>query len=196
MPPPLEISTTDLHWLAGLLEGEGSFFPGPPSQPHLPVISIQMTDEDVMQRVGSLLGRKPCASRPKRVDWKTTYQVRLVGSRAVEWMQLLRPLMGGRRQVQIDRAIASYAPRDRSLLGPAEASAAIAMLADGASVREVAERFGTSVWCIYDLRLARTHKSLDRTALRRQGGASCAGRLAWSGSPQRSIWAGSRVHRG
>jgi hypothetical protein len=28
----------------------------------------------------------------------------------------------------------------------------------------VAERFGTSIWCIYDLRLGRTHAHLARPA--------------------------------
>ncbi len=40
-----------LHWLAGLLEGEGSFLKPPPSAPNTPRITLQMTDEDVVQRV-------------------------------------------------------------------------------------------------------------------------------------------------
>ena len=35
-------------------------------------------------------------------------------------------------------------------------------LPKGESVRQVAERFGTSIWCIYDLRLGRTHTHLAR----------------------------------
>jgi hypothetical protein len=31
-------------------------------------------------------------------------------------------------------------------------------------VRRVAERFGASIWCIYDLRLGRTHTHLERPA--------------------------------
>jgi hypothetical protein len=93
------------------------------------------------------------------------YQLRLVGSRAVAWMEALRPLMGQRRRSQIDRAVRSYAPRDRALLDDEMAAEAIELLVDGASVRDVAEKFGTSIWCIYDLRLGRTHKSLNRDAL-------------------------------
>jgi hypothetical protein len=36
------------------------------------------------------------------------------------------------------------------------------MLATGMTVKEVARRFGVSVWCVYDLRLGRTFKHLDR----------------------------------
>ena len=34
------LSLTELHWLAGLLEGEGSFMAGPPSSPGLPIIAV------------------------------------------------------------------------------------------------------------------------------------------------------------
>jgi hypothetical protein len=159
---PDGVTEADRYWLAGLLEGEGSFFAGPPSQPHLPVLSIQETDEDVVGRVGDLLGRKIYASHPKRDGWKTTYQLRLVGSRAVAWMTALRPLMGRRRREQIDRALASYAPRDRRLLDDRAAQEAPDLLAGGWTIRAVAERFGTSVWCMYDLRLGRTPTSLRR----------------------------------
>ena len=50
MDPSLPL--TELHWLAGLLEGEGSFMTGPPSSPGLPVIAVNMTDQDVMARIG------------------------------------------------------------------------------------------------------------------------------------------------
>jgi hypothetical protein len=72
--------------------------------------------------------------------------------------------MGARRQAQIDRAIASYAPRPTALLNDETARAALDALADGEMVGVVAERFGVSVWCIYDLRLGRTFKHLGRHA--------------------------------
>jgi hypothetical protein len=48
------------------------------------------------------------------------------------------------------------------LLDDGAALEALRMLASGRSVREVAAEFGTSVWCIYDLRGGRTHKHLSR----------------------------------
>jgi hypothetical protein len=80
-------------------------------------------------------------------------------------MTLLRPLMGVRRQRQIDEAIASHAPNPALRLDDERATEALLRLAQGEPVREVAERFGASVWCIYDLRLGRTHKHLPRPAI-------------------------------
>jgi hypothetical protein len=73
--------------------------------------------------------------------------------------------MGSRRQAQIDRALASYAPRPVALLTDEAATAALDALAGAASVKSVAERFGVSIWCIYDLRLGRTFKHLARERL-------------------------------
>jgi hypothetical protein len=77
-------------------------------------------------------------------------------------MRRLRILMGTRRRQQIDRAIVSYAPDPRRVLDDARATDALRRLAAGESVKEVAVRFGTSIWCIYDLRLGRTHAHLPR----------------------------------
>jgi hypothetical protein len=152
----------DLHWLAGLLEGEGTFLTGPPSAPRSPAIQFWMTDRDVVERASAMLGVGVMVVPARREGWKTAYAVRVRGIRAVLWMKRLRPLMGIRRRSQIDRAIASYAPDPRRLLDDSRASEALLRLASGEPVRKVAERFGTSIWCIYDLRLGRTHTHLSR----------------------------------
>jgi hypothetical protein len=115
-------------------------------------------------RAARLLGANVRRINPRRRSWKTTYAVVLNGSRAVAWMVRLRPLLGERRRAQVDRALASYAPRSNRRLDDQKARDALALLADGQSVRAVAERFGVSIWCIYDLRLGRTHKYLERPA--------------------------------
>jgi hypothetical protein len=47
----IELSQQEtLIWLAGILEGEGSFMKGPPSSPNRPVISMVTTDIDVALR--------------------------------------------------------------------------------------------------------------------------------------------------
>jgi len=156
------LPATELHWLAGLLEGEGSFMTGPPSSPGLPVLAVNMTDHDVMARLGSIFERKVHVVRPRNERWRTSYQVRVHGREAVRWMRLLRPLMGIRRRAQIDRALASYAPRPVALLTDEMAAAALDALASAETVKSVAARFGVSIWCIYDLRLGRTFKHLER----------------------------------
>jgi hypothetical protein len=156
------VPTHEVHWLAGLLEGEGSFMVGPPSNPRMPLISVHMTDEDVMARLVRIFERKVHVVRPRNPRWRTSYLVRVTGGNAVRWMRLLRPLMGARRQGQIDRALASYDPRPRAVLTDDTARAALRALASGDSVKEVASHLGVSVWCIYDLRLGRTFKHLAR----------------------------------
>jgi hypothetical protein len=158
--PPIELP--DLHWLAGLLEGEGTFIAGPPSAPRTPAVQVTMADRDIVDRVAALLECAVTVVPARRDGWRTAYSTRVGGPRAVEWMRRLRPLMGSRRQKQIDRAVACYAPDPTRLLDDTRAVEALALLARGDSVRQVAERFGTSVWCIYDLRLGRTHRHIRR----------------------------------
>jgi hypothetical protein len=123
-----------------------------------------MVDRDIIERAGKLLCANVTVVPSRREGWRTSYCVRVRGARGVLWMHRLRPLLGTRRQAQIDRAVASHAPDPRRLLDDERASEALALLASGESVRRVAERFGTSIWCIYDLRLGRTHAHLARPA--------------------------------
>jgi hypothetical protein len=158
----VDVSQNELHWIAGIWEGEGSFFPGPPSKPRSPVMALSMTDEDVVARVARLLGVTYTEVTPKEAHWRPTFVMRLRGARAMAWMAAMRPLMGYRRQRQIDRAMACYDPRPSGILNDDTARMALALLGAGMSVRAVAERFEVTVWCIYDLRLGRTFKHLPR----------------------------------
>lgn len=101
----------DLDWLAGLLEGEGSFMAGPPSRPFAPSISLQMTDRDVVARAAKLLGARYW-QLSRRNNRKIMYATALRGSPSVPFMKFLLPLMGSRRQTQIRKAIKSFKPYD------------------------------------------------------------------------------------
>lgn len=107
------MTPSDFHWLAGYLEGEGSFQASPPSDPNTPYITVSSTDEDVIVRVAALF--RVCYTRPKRrhAHWKQEYRVTFRGGRAADMMRRLRPLMGGRRRRQIDLALATYDPSVR-----------------------------------------------------------------------------------
>jgi len=111
------ISSDTLHWLAGLLEGEGSFLKPPPSSPNSVVISLQMTDEDIVSRVSSIFGVKYHRIVPKNTAWKDSFSIVLRGVKAMELMKRLQPLMGSRRQKQIQDALGRYDPerRDRAI---------------------------------------------------------------------------------
>jgi len=94
------ISTKDLYWLAGLLEGEGCFSVGGGKYP---TITLWMCDLDVIERANDLLR----AAEPKRVqrradtDRLPIYYICLTGARAAGWMMTLYSLMGKRRQERI-----------------------------------------------------------------------------------------------
>ena len=134
-------------WLAGLLEGEGSFMCGPPSKPNLPVIHISTTDKDIIDRVGAIFGTKPQRVRSRKAHWKQAYACRVKGKPARELMESLRPLMGHRRREQIDAALASWDPHYRyrtRALTYAQAKDAKALLAGGKTRKEVATQFDVS----------------------------------------------------
>jgi hypothetical protein len=113
LPPKVEtppwMSPAELHWLAGWLEGEGSFQAPPPSKPRCPRISVQAKDRDVVAEAGRLLQIKPTLEKARREHWSPIWRVLLQGRRAVALMLTLESLMGKRRREQIQAAIAATA---------------------------------------------------------------------------------------
>jgi hypothetical protein len=105
-----DLSHDNLLWLAGLLEGEGAFLKGAPSSPRRPQISVEMTDEDVVAHVAAVLGVTYFSVAPRRQPWKPSYRLAIRGAPAVRVMQAIRPFMGARRQLQIDKAVGCAAP--------------------------------------------------------------------------------------
>ena len=101
----------DLYWLAGLLEGEGSF-QAPTERCHYPTIALAMTDEDVVARACKMMGEQKYhrSERGKDRGWKPCFTFRIRGMPAIIWMKKLKPMMGERRQSQIDTAITLYNP--------------------------------------------------------------------------------------
>jgi hypothetical protein len=76
----------------------------------MPAIAIEMTDEDVIRRVAQMWAVACVVPGRRASNWKQTFCAQLRGRRAVELMNDLRPLMGKRRQRQIDAALAGYDP--------------------------------------------------------------------------------------
>jgi hypothetical protein len=98
----------DLHWLSGLLEGEGCFSSDlvKGRRRRYPLIVVQMTDRDVVERVAALFGvscQGPYWDRKSTVPY---YRAKATGARAIALMRLLSPLMGARRCVRIAGLIA------------------------------------------------------------------------------------------
>lgn len=102
----------EVAWLAGLIEGEGyihvikSTVNG--KSYYYPRIHIRMTDKDVVERVAEMWGNSVQAIKPGPQSHLTSYGTQISGSRAVEWMMVIRPYMGKRKKEQIASAIEAH----------------------------------------------------------------------------------------
>lgn len=111
-------STKDVCWLAGLLEGEGSFTVANKGRHCYPSVKLKMTDRDVVERAARILrtvqyrkgGNGILSYRPSRstMGTKQNYVVAIAGRRAAGWMMTLYPLMGERRQKRIRELLALW----------------------------------------------------------------------------------------
>ena len=100
-----KLSTLDIAWIAGLLEGEGCFTNSSQS-PHRPKIQLCMTDSDVVVRAAKLLKcHKVTEQKNLTKKNKKIYRATLYGRRAASWMMTLYPLMGERRQKRIEELL-------------------------------------------------------------------------------------------
>lgn len=108
-PSPLD--PLALAWLAGLLEGEGTFS----MNSGYPRVSVQMSDPDVLERAREVMRApgvwpKTPSARDRLRGWSRMYATAVSGLRGAELMVTLRPLMGERRTREIDRALSAYEP--------------------------------------------------------------------------------------
>ncbi len=133
----------NLNWLAGWLEGEGSFLRGPPSSPGLCIVSAVSTDEDVIAKVAGWWGVKYHPIKSRENHHKQAFVLKKSGKGAADLMVQLRPLMGRRRQEQIDRALSSYSASCYKVT-EAVKTEVLAELAKGRRQAEVAAEFGLS----------------------------------------------------
>jgi hypothetical protein len=98
------MTSTQVGWVAGLLEGEGSFIVT--KQRGLPRVQMQSTDHDVLLRLQAVLGRGHVTNVGIRGNRKRCWGFSLMGLRDVESLLLqIYPLMGERRRGQIDNLL-------------------------------------------------------------------------------------------
>lgn len=158
----IEVDYQSIHWLAGLLEGEGSFLAPVPSSPNSPSITLQMTDEDVVARVAAVFCVKYHRVSARREGAKPPYMVVLKGKRAVYLMRSLYPLMGKRRQNQIDKALQNYiADNLQRYLTPEQAKGIKRMLVAGHPMNFIAAEFDTTYDIVRDIKRGRTYRDIE-----------------------------------
>lgn len=98
-----------IHWVAGFLEGEGSFGQTRRGTCRQPSIQANTTDLDIAIKLSILLQAKVKPPRlTSQISKLPSYEVRVTGAKAVGWMMTLYPLLGERRQVRVKRALLEW----------------------------------------------------------------------------------------
>jgi hypothetical protein len=102
----------NIYWLAGILEGEAWF-----GWKRTPALTLQMTDEDIVQRVSNLFERPyyKVRSDKRNIKGKTLYSVGIYSNDAIAIMKIVYPIMGARRQLQIEGVINNWKSQKQHL---------------------------------------------------------------------------------
>ncbi|MGH9979293.1 MAG: hypothetical protein ACRD8Z_26190 [Nitrososphaeraceae archaeon] len=99
------ITTKDMGFVAGLLEGEGCFF-----FRNSPTIQIQMTDEDTIVKLRSIIstGSSVVVKKAKNPNHKTAFSLTIMGDLAIQWMMIIYPFLCRRRKEKIREIIKTW----------------------------------------------------------------------------------------
>lgn len=100
------LSATEVAYLAGLYEGEGTFTLVKIQGRVTPRVGLKMTDFDIIRRVSSMIGTKvygPYSHRDaaEHPEWKDWWETHLNSGNAIVFLRLILPLMGERRAARI-----------------------------------------------------------------------------------------------
>ena len=107
----------DIPWLAGLLEGEGSFEWRSDQRPGRirygwPVVALASTDEDIVRRAATLMGAKSITRyKGNNLGKKPIHKAIVYGMNAADVMQAILPYMGVRRSEKIKEHLKKWAER-------------------------------------------------------------------------------------
>ena len=114
----------------------------------------------MIQKVASMFGTSIVRNKQdKRGKWKPTFSARVRGKRAMSLMEELRPHMGQRRKGQIDKALASYVNRSRTILTSKKAAVIRKRATRGERMEKLAKEFGVSYCTIKKIKYGETWKS-------------------------------------
>ena len=99
----------ELYYIAGLLEGEGSFCAGDNGRGVRYIdIKLKMTDYDIVEWVADKWEGSIYTERFEN-HWKTAYITQLRRkAEAIEFLQMIQPLMGKRRQERISEILNEF----------------------------------------------------------------------------------------
>lgn len=148
----------EIAWLAGLLEGEGSFNLQCSKYPV--GIWLHMTDEDVVAKACVMLGTKYHKMGKRKEHWKDSYKTGLRGRRAIEIMKQILPYMGQRRTLKLQDCINSFCLHPQGI--PKTMISEIRQrFQNGEKPKEIAKDYPITYWRVYQLvRDLRTNASM------------------------------------
>lgn len=98
----IHMNSEELAWIAGWLEGEGSFI----TRGTTCSVTASSTDLDVLERVRSLAGGRVHAITKRQAHWKDAWVWTLSGTPAYELMTRLLPWLGSRRAARAQEVLA------------------------------------------------------------------------------------------
>jgi hypothetical protein len=78
---------------------------------HYPLVALNMTDRDVVERASLLFETSVYANRPYGVSKLPGFRVVATGQNAAEIMQAILPFMGRRRSEKINEVLAEWSRR-------------------------------------------------------------------------------------
>ncbi len=140
-----------LHWLAGYLEGEGSFGVERRRAGIYARISMESVDEDVVAGVAQILGACYQRKAPRTPAARPTFQCTITGERAAQLMRLLAPLLGLRRRRQVEAALSEHRIVWRSRLTPEQMREIDRRLKAGEKPYALGPEYGVPPQSIYAL---------------------------------------------
>jgi len=112
------ITLRQIDWVAGILDGEGSFLIT--KRNNYPKIWLGMTDLDIVQRVRNIMNSSTKIINRKRIPKnKEVYEFHLSGSLAIQWMMTLYPLMSNRRREKIREILSTWKSQEYTWIGEA-----------------------------------------------------------------------------
>ncbi len=93
------MNDVDIAWVAGLLEGEGSFLFKKSGE--APLVSCHMTDLDVLEKLQNLCGGKIYTVSKRKDHWKQSWVWYVSHANAARLMKDVLPYMASRRSQKI-----------------------------------------------------------------------------------------------
>jgi hypothetical protein len=95
----MSVAIKDIHWAAGLLEGEGCFYMNTKRKRF--EVLCNMTDKEPLDKLASLFGGTIHSRPPANEKAKPYFRWEVYSSRAIGLMQTLHGLLSPRRQAKI-----------------------------------------------------------------------------------------------